>query len=171
MNTKVPLRFDLENSPSLSDYQEGRIRRCLANRISKYGVLQVAAMQHRAQKANRDEALQRFTELLAAALVEKRRRRKTRTGGKGSDLGKNSLKGKPILIGVRPFLIFRISPITSLGKISMRKAITLFNSRKITKPLRLFAGFMRVGNVTPRTPVIQKETPRRGKNWAPIVEK
>ncbi|MHB8809219.1 MAG: alternative ribosome rescue aminoacyl-tRNA hydrolase ArfB [Desulfobulbaceae bacterium] len=80
VNSKATLWFDLENSPSLSDYQKNLIRQRLANRISGEGVLQVVAMQHRTQKANREEALQRFTELLAAALVVKPLRKKTRIG-------------------------------------------------------------------------------------------
>mgnify|MGYP001335300897 CR=1 FL=1 len=80
VSTKATLWFDVENSPSLSEYQKSRIRQRLANRISGEGVLQVTSMQHRTQKANREEALQRFTELLAAALVEKPLRKKTRIG-------------------------------------------------------------------------------------------
>lgn len=78
VSTKATLWFDLENSPSLSEYQKNLIRQRLANRISGEGVLQVVAMQHRTQRANREEALQRFAELLAAALIIKPRRKKTR---------------------------------------------------------------------------------------------
>jgi ribosome-associated protein len=78
VNTKVTLWFDVENSPSLSEYQKSLIMNRLANRISGEGVLQVVAMQHRTQRANRDEALQRLAELLAAALVVQPRRKKTR---------------------------------------------------------------------------------------------
>lgn len=78
LNSRATLWFDVENSPSLTAYQKLKIRRSLAGRINKDGVLQVAAEQHRTQKANRDDALQRFTELLAAALAEKKVRKKTR---------------------------------------------------------------------------------------------
>lgn len=78
VNSKVTLWFDVKNSPSLSGYQKNRISQRLASRISKEGVLQVTAMQYRTQKANRDDAVQRFTELLAAALVERKTRKKTR---------------------------------------------------------------------------------------------
>jgi ribosome-associated protein len=80
VNTRATLWFDVENSPTLSEYQKIRIRQRLANRIGKDGVLQVTSMQHRTQKANREEALQRFRELLAAALVERPPRKKTRIG-------------------------------------------------------------------------------------------
>ena len=78
VNTRATLWFDVENSPTLSGYQKNRIRQRLTNRISKEGILQVTSMQHRTQKANRDEALRRFAELLATALVEKPHRKKTR---------------------------------------------------------------------------------------------
>lgn len=78
VNSKATLWFDVENSPSLSVYQKNLIRQRLANRISGEGVLQVVAMQHRTQGANREEALQRFVELLAASLVVQPRRKKTR---------------------------------------------------------------------------------------------
>jgi ribosome-associated protein len=80
VNTRATLWFDVEDSPYLSAYQKNRIRQRLANRIGKDGVLQVTSMQHRTQTANREEALRRFTELLAAALVENKVRKKTRMG-------------------------------------------------------------------------------------------
>jgi ribosome-associated protein len=78
VNSRATLWFDVENSPTLSEYQKIRIRQRLVNRIGKDGVLQVSAMQHRTQKANRDEALRRFAELLTWALAEKPPRKKTR---------------------------------------------------------------------------------------------
>ncbi|HBI16499.1 MAG TPA: aminoacyl-tRNA hydrolase [Desulfobulbaceae bacterium] len=78
VNTKVTLWFDVENSPTLSEYQKNRIRQRLAGRISKEGVLQLTATQYRTQKANREDALQRFRELLATALAERTVRKKTR---------------------------------------------------------------------------------------------
>ncbi len=80
LNSRAILWFDVENSLTLSSYQKFKIRQHLARRISKDGVLQVAAERHRTQKANKEDALQRFSELLAAALVEKPRRKKTRIG-------------------------------------------------------------------------------------------
>jgi ribosome-associated protein len=78
VSSKATLWFDVENSAALSEYQKNLIRQRLANRISGEGVLQVVAMQHRTQKANREEALRRFVELLATSLIVKPRRKKTR---------------------------------------------------------------------------------------------
>ncbi len=46
--------------------------------MDKQGVLQVSSQQYRSQTANRDVALRRMAELVAAALKPKRRRKKTR---------------------------------------------------------------------------------------------
>lgn len=78
LNTKATLWFDVANSPTLSSFQKLRIRQFLINRMNKDGVLQVSAEQHRTQKANKEEALQRFTDLLASALVERKPRKKSR---------------------------------------------------------------------------------------------
>ena len=67
--TKVTLTFDVASSPSLTDEQRSRIRSRLARRISKDGVLQVVSQRHRTQGANRAAALERFVELLRAALA------------------------------------------------------------------------------------------------------
>ena len=71
----MTLLFDLESSPSLSDSQKARLRRRLATRINKQGVLRVVSQRHRTQAANRQAATERFVELLRAALRSRRRRR------------------------------------------------------------------------------------------------
>jgi ribosome-associated protein len=76
--TKVTLTFDVASSPSLTDAQRSRIRARLATRISKDGVLQVVSQRHRTQGANRAAALERFVELLRAALAEEPPRVATR---------------------------------------------------------------------------------------------
>jgi len=78
VNTRVTLWFDLEASPSLTLEQKDRIRRRLAPRINKNGVLRVDASGFRTQLANREDALNRFVSLMAGALKEKRKRKKTK---------------------------------------------------------------------------------------------
>jgi len=97
VNTKATLWFDVENSPSLSDYQKNLIKHRLANRISKEGVLQVVAMQHRTQGANREEALQRFAGLLAGALEVKPVRKKTRVSAGAREKRLQTKKRKSML--------------------------------------------------------------------------
>ena len=78
VNTRVMLRFDVAGSPSLSDWQRGRIRSRLATRITKDGVLVLASQRHRTQSANRQATIERFAELLDEALKRRRIRRKTK---------------------------------------------------------------------------------------------
>jgi ribosome-associated protein len=78
--TRVTLRFDVVDSPSLSPDQKSRILERLATRISKGRVLQVVSQRHRTQAANRRAALERFVELLRRALAEEALRVPTRPG-------------------------------------------------------------------------------------------
>jgi len=76
--TKVTLSFDVAASPSLDDAQRALIRARLATRITRDGVLHVVSQRHRTQGANRAAALERFVELLKAALAEELARLPTR---------------------------------------------------------------------------------------------
>jgi ribosome-associated protein len=67
-STRVTLRFDLANSPSLSQDQKQLLLERLPTRISKLGVLRVVSQKTRSQAANREVALERFIELLQQAL-------------------------------------------------------------------------------------------------------
>jgi len=78
VNTRVMLRFDVKRSPSLSDWQRGRILARLATRITKDGVLVITSQRHRTQPANRAATVERFAELLRDALKRQRVRKKTR---------------------------------------------------------------------------------------------
>jgi ribosome-associated protein len=78
VNTKVILRFDVQESQSLTGWQKTRILDKLATRINREGVLRVSSEKHRSQSMNRDAAVARVAELLDAALTVPKRRRKTR---------------------------------------------------------------------------------------------
>ena len=78
VNSRVTLWFDLESSPSLTDFQKARIRRKLAGRINNEGKLWVTAKELRSQHGNRELAIKRFAELLAAALIKRPARKKTK---------------------------------------------------------------------------------------------
>ena len=77
LSTKVILYFDVANSPSLDESQKRILMKKLGTRISKEGVLRVICRRHRTQKANREEALNRFADLVRKALARKPRRIKT----------------------------------------------------------------------------------------------
>jgi ribosome-associated protein len=76
--TRVELEFDVVSSPSLSDAQRARISERLANRIDGSGILRLASSEHRSQHQNRESVTARLAMLLADALKERKRRKKTR---------------------------------------------------------------------------------------------
>ena len=77
-DSRVELRFDISGSPSLSDEAKELALRRLGPRVDSGGVLRVVAQAQRSQLANRRAAIERFAELLAAALATPRARRPTR---------------------------------------------------------------------------------------------
>jgi ribosome-associated protein len=77
-DSRVELRFDLAASPSLPPEAKERALRRLGPRLDSGGVLRVVAQAQRSQLANRRAAMDRFAELLAAALHTPRPRRPTR---------------------------------------------------------------------------------------------
>ena len=74
VSSKVTLRFDVGRSSALSVEQRTRIQRKLAGRINKEGVLQVNSQRTRSQDLNRADVIERFAELLRAALREEKAR-------------------------------------------------------------------------------------------------
>ena len=76
--TAAQLRFDVSNSPSLPQDVRRRLKELAGKRLSKEGWLVIDARQYRTQERNRQDALDRFTELLRQAAQQPKRRRKTR---------------------------------------------------------------------------------------------
>lgn len=77
-STKVELRWDLEGSGALSERQKARVRQRLASRLTKDGVLVVAASEYRSQTRNREAAVDRLREVLSDALKVPRARKATK---------------------------------------------------------------------------------------------
>jgi ribosome-associated protein len=77
-DSRVELRFDLAGSPSLPPEARELALRRLGPRLDSNGVLRVVAQAQRSQLANRRAAVERFTELLSAALATPTPRRPTR---------------------------------------------------------------------------------------------
>ena len=62
--TAVQLRFDVVNSPSLSADVKARLLKLAGKRITDNGILVIEAKRHRTQEQNREDALERFNELV-----------------------------------------------------------------------------------------------------------
>jgi len=77
VSTAVQLRFDIRKS-SLPEHCKERLLAMRDRRISKEGVVVIKAQTHREQWQNREEALRRLRDLIAAACRVERRRIPTR---------------------------------------------------------------------------------------------
>lgn len=77
VETRVTIEADVDALP-LSEEQKQRVRKTLAGRISRAGVLRITSQAERSQLANRDRALARMEELLRDALEERVPRKATR---------------------------------------------------------------------------------------------
>lgn len=75
--TAVQLRFDV-NASSLPDDVKGRLTRLAGNRITSDGILLIEAKRFRTQEQNREDALERFAELIRRALVPPKPRKRTK---------------------------------------------------------------------------------------------
>ncbi|MHC4159227.1 MAG: alternative ribosome rescue aminoacyl-tRNA hydrolase ArfB [Planctomycetota bacterium] len=78
VNTRVTLFFDAANCESFSDGQKQLILRRLATRANKDGVIRVVCQRYRTQRANREAAVERLSELLREALKKRAVRKKTK---------------------------------------------------------------------------------------------
>lgn len=73
----IHLRFDIQRS-SLPPFYKERLLAFNDQRITRDGVIIIKAQRFRTQEKNRDDALERLTELIQAATREQRARRLTR---------------------------------------------------------------------------------------------
>src|SRR5499427_3587568 len=63
----VQLRFDARRSPSLPADVRSRLERLAGSRLTRDGVIVIAAQRHRAQARNREDALARLLDLIRRA--------------------------------------------------------------------------------------------------------
>ena len=75
--TAAQLRFNVQAS-SLPEDSKARLIHLAGNRITNEGVLLIEAKRFRTQEQNREDAIQRFVELVRKAMVKPKARRKTR---------------------------------------------------------------------------------------------
>jgi ribosome-associated protein len=78
VNSRVELRFDIQNSMLLSDEQKKILQVKLATKISSEGILSVVSQIDRSQLANKEDAIRKFYVLLTKALTPVKRRKRTK---------------------------------------------------------------------------------------------
>jgi ribosome-associated protein len=78
VSSAVQLRFLLPRNTNLSGAVRGRLRRLAGRKLVDDGSILIAARSERSQEQNRRAALERLAELIRAALIEPKVRKKTR---------------------------------------------------------------------------------------------
>ena len=78
VNTRVELRFSVNNSTVFSEEEKARIHLKLKNRINSEGELVLTSQTGRTQLDNKEKALEKFIELLEKALTIQKKRLKSR---------------------------------------------------------------------------------------------
>lgn len=77
-STAIELRFDVTNSPSLTDDIKARLTALGGSRMTQDGVLVLFAQGHRSQEMNRQDARERLVELIRRATEKPKPRRPTK---------------------------------------------------------------------------------------------
>ena len=77
VNTKIELRFPVQESAVLDETQKQLIFSKLKNRINNEGELLLTSSAERSQWRNKEKATQKFFEFIEKALTKPRKRKKT----------------------------------------------------------------------------------------------
>jgi ribosome-associated protein len=102
-STAIELRFDVTNSPSLTDDIKARLTALGGSRMTQDRVLVLFAQGHRSQELNRQDARERLVELIRRATEKPKPRRPTkptyssklkRLEGKSKRSGVKSMRGR-----------------------------------------------------------------------------
>ncbi len=102
--TKVELRFHIDNSQLLTEEEKDVLKKKLANRITNEGFLSITVQEYRSQLKNKQLAVELFMELFQKALKKRKKRIPTRPTksavekriqGKKKTSEKKSNRGKP----------------------------------------------------------------------------
>jgi ribosome-associated protein len=79
--TAVQLRFDVKNSPSLSESVRNRLIRLAGDKMTKDGILIFQARRYRKQERNRQDAMDRLIKLIQKASIQPKTHIKPRPTG------------------------------------------------------------------------------------------
>lgn len=74
LSTKAEVRWNIDESRAFSADQKEKIKEVLKNRINKEGELVIVSQEERTQLRNRQRAIERLNNLVAAALAPEKER-------------------------------------------------------------------------------------------------
>lgn len=78
VSSAVELRFDARNSPSLPEGVRERLMKLAGRKLTLSGEIVITAQSHRSQEMNRADALEKLLDLIRAATIVPKARRKTK---------------------------------------------------------------------------------------------
>lgn len=78
VSTAAQLRFDAANCQSIDSFTFNKLRQVAGTRMTRDGVIVITAQRFRSQERNREDAIERLTELLRRAAHRQKNRRPTR---------------------------------------------------------------------------------------------
>ena len=78
VETKVQLKFDIPNSPNLSEEEKSLLLEKLRTKIDQDGVLQLQSQEKRSQIQNKELVIRKFEDLMKKAFHKKRIRKATK---------------------------------------------------------------------------------------------
>ena len=103
-SSAIELRFDVDNSPSLTPDVKARLTKIAGSRMTLEGELLIFAQSHRSQEMNRQDAIGRLVALVQRAAEAPKPRKKTRPtkaskerrlAEKSRRSGVKSMRGRP----------------------------------------------------------------------------
>lgn len=78
VETKVQLKFDVNNSQVLTEDEKSILNQKLSNKIDQEGFLQLSAQEKRSQIQNKELVIKKFYDLLKTAFYKKKIRKATK---------------------------------------------------------------------------------------------
>jgi len=78
VSTAVELRFEAARSPALNDRVKARLKKMAGRKWTREGAIIITAEKHRTQAMNRALAEEKLAQLIRAAVIEPKKRIRTR---------------------------------------------------------------------------------------------
>lgn len=106
VSTAVQMRYDVKNSPSLTEPVKARLMKLAGSRLTLDGVILITAVRFRTQERNKADAIARLDEMVAEASIRPvyrvptrptRASKERRLKGKSTRSTVKSGRGKPSL--------------------------------------------------------------------------
>lgn len=85
VSTKIELHFNIRDSDGLNEEEKSRLLKRLSKRINKAGILVLQCDETRSQYRNKEIIQDRFFNMIAEALIKKKKRKPTKVPKKATE--------------------------------------------------------------------------------------